>query len=171
MFFGYVNPTYRSHTDADGNPDSVVDLLSTVDGYALTLNNQTQLKNKVDDLTNRKNRISEEDLASLKKLLPASVDNVRLIIEIENIVKEYSPQGFKSVSINKAAEDVVVSEGEKYNSLSINFTVSMPYENFVRFLQKLESNLRLADVTSISFSANDIGNYDYTVSLKTYWLK
>ena len=181
MLFGYVNPTYRSHVDASGNPDSILDLQKTVAGYTKTMNDQVAIKNKVDELTIKKNRISDDDLKNLKRLLPESVDNVRLIIEMETIVKRYSSdpsKGFKSINISKVANTTgdnssgaIVSEGDKYNSLTINFVVSMSYENFVKFLEELESSLRLADIKSITFSANDLGSYDYNVSLKTYWLK
>jgi hypothetical protein len=176
IFFGYVNPVYRTSTDKDGNPDNVLELKNVLSQYSSVLANQVELKNKVDDLTKRRDRISQENIDSLKRMLPESVDNVRLIVEIEKIVKDYSAQGFKSVNINKLqgsadSSGAVVSEGDKYNSLAINFTVAMSYENFIRFLQRLESNLRLADITNISFSANDFGNYDFSVSLKTYWLK
>ncbi|MEI6420161.1 MAG: hypothetical protein WCO30_00875 [bacterium] len=178
IFFGYVNPVYRTSVDSEGNPNSILELNNVLTQYSNVLKNQVALKNKVEDLTNRRARISQENIDSLKKMLPDSVDNVRLIVEIEKIVKDYSMQGLKSVNINKtqgsaagSATNAIVSEGEKYNSLAINFTVAMSYENFIRFLQRLEANLRLSDITSISFSANDLGNYDFSISLKTYWLK
>ena len=53
----------------------------------------------------------------------------------------------------------------------MSFKVSAPYENFVKFMKDLEQSLRIVDVTALSFKANANNIYDYSVSIKTYWLK
>ncbi len=42
---------------------------------------------------------------------------------------------------------------------------------FISLLQDLEANLRVMDVTHLSLTANDSGTYDWSVELKTYWLR
>ena len=60
-----------------------------------------------------------------------------------------------------------------YNSVNVSFNVTASYENFLIFIKGLERNLRLVDITSISFTpSSDKGDvYNFHVALKTYWLK
>ena len=173
LFFAWINPLYQgNHVDSKGKTDNIITLQATTASYDKTLTNQLALKNKVDNLTQIKSSVSDVDTNRLAKMLPSSVDNVRLIVEMEDIVKKYSPLGFKGISVSKAdtVSDTIVANPEQYNSININFTVTMAYGDFVNFLKDLEDNVRLVDINSVSFNANDLGSYDFSVTLKTYWL-
>ena len=51
-------------------------------------------------------------------------------------------------------------------------TVTASYDNFIAFLKDLEKSLRLVDVVSLTFTAPESSpTYDFTIGLKTYWLK
>lgn len=177
LFFGWINPLYQGeHLDANGKNDNIITLKAISDSYDAATANQIKLKNKIISLTQSKSDIPQEDITRLDKMLPNNVDNVRLIVEIEDIAKRYSQLGFKGVSVNKTPtaaktnQNSIVTSTDEYSTLNINFTVTMAYNDFVNFLRDLEDNLRLVDINNVSFSANDLGTYDFTVSLNTYWL-
>lgn len=176
-FFAWINPIYQgAHVDSKGKPDSIVALQATNASYDKALLNQVKLKNKIIALTESKSAISQTDITRLDRMLPSSVDNVRLIVEIESIVKKYNTAGFKSISVSKndtqtsAGGNSVVATPDQYSTLSLNFSVTMSYANFVNFLHDLEDSLRLVDINNITFTANDTDTYDFSVALKTYWL-
>ena len=59
----------------------------------------------------------------------------------------------------------------KYGTVGLSFSVSSSYDNFQNFLTDLEKSQRLVDITSLSVAGNDTGIYDFSVGIRTYWLK
>ncbi len=175
IFFGYVDPNYRGGANQAGGPYTNADLVflkSEVEKYKAIINSSAEIVSNRDSLIAKKNTISEIDKTKLEKLLPSNIDNIRLIIEISKIAEKRGLIA-KNISVgdmNKAS-DSIGSGNTQYGTLSLRFTVNSSYSNFLNLLKDLESNLRLLDVTDISFNATDSGFYDYNVTLNTYWLK
>lgn len=125
-------------------------------------------------LDQQANSISEADLAKLKVMLPDSVDTVDLLNKI-NGISEASKMVLSDVKIK--IEEPKTSRGAKTTQISglgtvtYNFTISGPYPAFRQFLANIERSLRLVDITAISFSSVEKDPYQYSVELKTYWLK
>jgi hypothetical protein len=176
LFFGYINPTYRGE-----NEQSVTALRAEQKEYVEAVENTGKIISKRDLLIDKKNNITAENLERLSKLMPNNVDNVRLIVDMDAMAKRYSSAGLKNISINKNIEgdnsngsngaQVSNKSVTGYNYLTVGFTITTTYDKFVDFLLDLENNLRLADVTNVSFSSNDNGVYDFSVAVRTYWLK
>jgi len=61
-----------------------------ISSYNDALNNATTLENERDKLTTKYNAINPDDITKLQKLLPENVDNIRLILEIEQIASPYN---------------------------------------------------------------------------------
>jgi hypothetical protein len=61
--------------------------------------------------------------------------------------------------------------GNIYNSFLLSFAVTTSYENFLLFIQDLETSLRLVDVVNISFSESITNEYEFEVNVRTYWLE
>lgn len=186
IFFTLANPMY--------NEISALKLSAA--SYDTALENSKMLENERDKLTAKYNAISPDDLIKLKKLLPDNVDNIRLILEIEQIALPYGMvlKDVKYSTINtntKTAETVagggsiqggVVAAPEGYGAFDLEFSTSGTYDNFIAFTKALESNLRIVDISSISFSS-DTGNsdnknktfspeiYKYDFKIKTYYIK
>ncbi len=158
-----------------------------------TLEIANKLKSKKDELSAKYNQISQEEKGQLEKLLPDTVDNVRLIIDINNIAnqfgivirninidtKEDSPSTPKGViSQTSNFEGVLKQDAIKYvdtskiGVISFSFSVSAKYEVFLQFLKQLEESLRIVDIRNIEITQGS-GSvfYDYKVTLDTYWLK
>lgn len=125
---------------------------------------------------------TELERERLARLIPDNVDNVKLIIDINNIATRYG------MTINDAKIETgqeAVEDGQdpsirlidnptgaiSQGTVDIAFTVTGPYEVFRDFLGDLASSLRLVDVKAVSFKAAPEGDYQYSVKLSTYWLK
>lgn len=113
--------------------------------------------------------------ANLEKMLPDRIDNVRLIIDLIALALRYgidvrNPQIVEPGTAKSTAVQVG-PDVNRYGSVDLAFSFQAPYGVFQKFLEDMEHSLRLLDVVSVEFSANDKDNYDYTVTIRTYWLK
>jgi Tfp pilus assembly protein PilO len=176
VFFGYVDPNYKNGVDtntSDYSKADVIFLQNELAKYEDILNSSTKIVASRDILVAKKNTISETDTSRLERLLPSNIDNIRLIIEISKIAEGRNLVA-KNISVGdmtKTSSDTIGQDNSPYGTLSLKFTVNSSYNNFLNFLQDLENNLRLLDITNISFNATESGFYDFSVSLNTYWLK
>lgn len=165
LFFGFVDPRY----------DSVKILKAKADEYDAALDKANELIKTRDDLLSRYNTFKGSDIERLRKMLPDNIDNVRLLIDMENIAENHglllrSP----SVSVQSGANPGSGSVGPETNPfgiVSITFSVAASYELMHTFLMDLERSLRLLDVSSISFPARSGDTYEISLVLNTYWLK
>jgi Tfp pilus assembly protein PilO len=177
VFMTFTNPLYGK----------IKELRSGVGVYDEALNNSLSLEKERDKLTTKYNAIGDENLNKLEKLLPSSVDNIRLILEIEQLAKQYN-MALKDVryeATNKAKETpagapiqggIAQNVQKDYGVWSLQFGTQGSYTNFINFIKDIENHLRIVDISSVSFSSNvnpsapsDTYKYDFTI--KTYWLK
>ena len=171
--------------------NDISNIQTQVSSYNEALSNAKSLQGQRDLLTTKYNTINPENLDKLQKLLPDNVDNIRLILEIGEIAKPYGMvlsdvKYDASVSSNtKGVANVVAGAGQNnlnsnYGILDLEFSTQGTYDNFLSFLNDLDHNLRIVDISSIEFSSdtgssttssqqNDI--YKYSFKIKTYWLK
>lgn len=176
-FFTFTNPLYRD----------VLLLREEVSAYNEALGNSKALENERDKLSQKYNAIGSENLNKLEKLLPESVDNIRLILEIEKLAAPYG-MVLKDVKYDANQEEadsksgiiqggVVANKNKNYGVWNLGFSTEGTYNNFLNFVKDIENNLRIVDIVEVSFSsdaknptlASDV--YKYNFSIKTYWLK
>ncbi len=157
IFLVFTNPTYKQ----------IMDLRAQVASYDEALNNSRMLKEERDKLTTKSNSITQEDKDKLDKLLPENIDNIRLILEIEQIASpygmalkdvKYNATQAKDTSTDPAAAGAIQGGAVKYAQKDygvwdLSFSTTGTYNNFLNFLTSLESNLRIVDVASINFTA------------------
>ncbi len=162
IFFGYIDPTY---VNSQG-------LSSELGQYESALSNSKQLLTERDSLISKLNTFNQTDVNKLETLLPDSVDSVTLIIELDSIASKFG-MNIRNFSANSQSQTGTLGvSATPYGTLSLTFTTTSSFSTFVAFLKTLESNLRLVDVTGISFSsASNNSVYDFTVTVNTYWLK
>ena len=176
IFFGYINPNYKGNGTptnvSDYSTYSVLSLKDELTKFDDLAKGSTSVVSKRNNLVAKKDRISQEDITRLEKLLPSNIDNIRLIIEIGKIASGRNLI-IKNVSIGegKKNSESIGQNASSFGTLSLNFSVNASYKNFLDFLKDLENNLRIIDITNISFAATDSGFYDFNVGLNTYWLK
>ena len=194
VFFVFANPIYND----------IGLQKAQVASYDEALNNSKALENARDTLTQKYNSISPDDLVRLQKLLPDNIDNIRLILEIEQIATPYG-MALKDVKYNATTDTTSATTGaaaavqgggvatqsalKNYGTWDLEFSTTGAYSNFLSFLQDLESNLRIVDISSIQFSSSGSSvssgagvssgavsspsseSYSYNFKIKTYWLK
>jgi Tfp pilus assembly protein PilO len=163
LFFGYIDPTYTKIKEAR---------VEKAD-YTRALDNSEQLRAERDKLLSKFNGMSQADLDRLEKLLPNDIDNIRLVIDIDEMARTYGMRirNFKADAADKS--DKIGRDATSYGTLTLSFSTTASYQTFLAFMRDLERSLRILDVTAISFSAPESGSglYDYAVTVKTYWLK
>jgi Tfp pilus assembly protein PilO len=139
------------------------------------LNNAHDLAKRIDELSAEYNQLPPAQLENLDKLLPDTIDNVQLIIDINNIATNHG-MVVKNVKIKaddektKAAAISRAGSMEK-GTVALSFSVTGSYDTFLRFLDDLARSLRIVDISTVNLGADQTGNYTYNVEVKTYWLK
>ncbi|MFA5987611.1 MAG: type 4a pilus biogenesis protein PilO [Candidatus Paceibacterota bacterium] len=117
------------------------------------------------------NQVTEADRVRLNKLLPDNTDNVRLIIDINEIASKIGLT-IRNISVGiNGNQSGVGPDNREYGVATLNFSVSASYGLFKVLIAALEDSLRLVDVSSVSFSAGDKDLNEYNIEIKTYWLK
>jgi hypothetical protein len=167
LFFGYTNGQYQGE-------GGIKSLKAQVVSYDEALDKSQELKSLRDQLLSRYNTFTTEDKDKLQKVLPDNVDNIRLVIDINNIASRHA-LAVKNLNIGKTSGDAKpatekLGADEAVGSVELGFTVSSDYETFLAFLADLEHSLRLVDVESITFDTTQTGVYDIGLSIQTYWL-
>ena len=167
LFFMYTDPTYQS----------IKDLSSQQAEYDQALTKAQDLLSIRNKLIAKRNTFSPDDINKIERVLPDNVDNIRLILDTETIAQRYqlhvqdialkTPQASRDSKSQLAVGDT----GDPVGSVVFSFTVTAKYDDFTRFLKDLERSVRIVDVQSIAFSVGQGELSDYTVSIKTYWLK
>ena len=174
VFFMYVKPRY----------DAIETIKSDIAGYQTNLVTANKIKTSREDLIQKYNNIPASDLTNLKTLLPDSVDNIRLIIQIDSLA---TTNGLSTLrNVNYQSSDTVttsattvggtpatatpasasatttgvagqspVNARKPYGSLTVSFQTTGQYKNFLTFLSALEQNLRMVDVTNVDFSTTE----------------
>jgi Tfp pilus assembly protein PilO len=174
IFFFYTDPTYSS----------VQALSAQGSQYDQALAKATQLQTLKQSLLARYNSFDTNAINRLSTMLPDQVDNIRLILDLDNLASRYG-MGLQNVNIStpgtgsggSGAVTSIAGATEPYDALTIQFTTSGTYEQFSQFLSALQSSLRLVDLLNLSISggggvsanAQD-PNFTYAMTVQTYWL-
>ena len=159
--------------------------------YSTAIDSADQLIQVRDQVLKNYNGLSQDDRDRLDKMIPNTVDNIRLIIDLNSVALRhgFSLRNIKAVAganaqngngtsgstapvmlSNNAANANVIAT-PVLDTVTVSFSVSAPYLQFISFMQDLEADLRIMDLTHLTMSANDTGTYDYNVEFKTYWMR
>lgn len=151
VFFFYTKPAY----------DSVQEARLNIAQYDAALGKATELQTLKQTLLSRFNTFDINDLDRLQKLLPDHVDNVRLILDLDNLAGRYGlalqnvdvSSSQKQVAKNQTALGAIGTSNQKYDSLTLSFGTTATYTEFVQFISELESSLRIVDLVSLSITS------------------
>jgi Tfp pilus assembly protein PilO len=162
LFVWYINPTYGTITE----------LRAEAAQYDMALNRSQELIAVRDALLSKYNMIPSNDLARLRKLLPDHVDNVRLILDMNNIAAQYG-MTLANISLTETSAEgnELGADTSPLGAIEFSFSVRSTYNNFLDFLADLENSLRIVDVVNVSFTADATALSTYRVTVRTYWLK
>jgi Tfp pilus assembly protein PilO len=158
-------------------------LRAEVVNYQQRLETAKKLSASREELIARYNSIPKADLDNIKNALPDTVDNIRLIIQLDSIATKNGLSSLRAVQYDSvtAPTPATAAQGmqKPYGEFTISFETSGQYKNFLSFISDLEQNLRLIDIAQVTFAptnasvsiGNPIPNLTYKVTVKTYWLK
>jgi Tfp pilus assembly protein PilO len=169
-------------TYTSGQWEKVKAVRAVNDGYAQAIKNADQLISLRDKVLADYNSLTVEDKDRLNKMVPNTVDNIRLIIDLNNIAVRHglSIQGIKAETAavtNKndtaasAAKPAETIQNLTLDKVKVAFTVSATYQQFIDFMHDVESDLRIMDFSHITMTSSDTGIYNFNVELNTYWLR
>ena len=147
-------------------------------------NLENQLKKEEENLRNRQKSLTdlkelEENYSSAKlkvkdisNILPKEKQIPELLVQLEALAKENNLV-LGSVSLASTAE----GEEKAYKSLGISLELAGSYSNLKKYLDSVEKNMRIMDITSLNFSATPVvaegppDVFSYTVSMRTYYIE
>ena len=156
LFFFFIEPQYELAKDAQSTVD-------TLNGITSQLN---RLSSKKDALTQQETQVSQSDTDRLNGILPDTVDNVRLILDLDSMARKYG-MSLRNIKFSAAGSGSSAAVG----MINMSFSVSSNYASFKSFLEDLEDSLRIVDVTSLHVGTANPPLYDFDIGLQTYWLK
>lgn len=139
------------------------------------------LQRKRDLIHEAFNGISVDERRELEKLLPDTVDNVRLILDINNVAEQYGVV-IKGITVSregdtntKSGQNVVSSVDTKgdIGTITLGFSIDATYDVFINFMKDLEEALRVVDIRAlgITSSRTDDVFLGFVITLDTYWLR
>lgn len=171
IFFFYINPTLSGPIAS-----AKLDIASDENALAAADTFTAQVKK----LSDAQKAVGPANIARLELLLPDSIDNVGLIIDLNALAAR---SGLHAANIDvapvakasdaapaNAADTGSVSAGP-YQSLSFTLSALGSYTALKTFLSSLEKSQRLLDIQDLTVQGSDTGIYTYTMNIRLYWLR
>ena len=171
LFFAVIDPQY----------EKLQTLMKQKEDNDTMLTLAEQLQRKRDALHDAYNGISGEEREELAKLLPDTVDNVRLILDINNVAEQYGVV-IRDIQVTREGDQVQrrqqnvsssVDTSGDVGTITLSFSIDATYEVFINFMKDLEEALRIVDIRSLDIAAGrgDGVFYSFAITLDTYWLR
>jgi len=172
IFFVYVNPTWSGPIAATKEEIALNDqALKAADQFAAQQNALAAARNAIDPA----------NLARLSTLLPDSVDNVVLILDLNALAARsgFSLANIDVISNTAGGAGVSAPQGQglpaagtnPVGSIDLSLSAVGTYAAMQAFLTGVERSARLLDVRDIVVRGSDTGVYNYQMVLRLYWLR
>ncbi len=170
LFLGTAIAIFLTQTQPSYNELNV--LKSDKQAIEEALQQSRELQTLRDELLEKYNAVSADDVNRLNKLLPANVDNGELIVIFENIAKN---RGFllkkidvKEQNAGQNQQSVIGAPPPAFRTIGLSMQISGSYNDFLSFLADLEKSLRIIDIEKINFNIGAGGAIDFQLNAKTY---
>ena len=177
-FFVYIDPQYQE----------IKKLREEGRQLTSTLENSNQVKAVRDKLTEESKRFTDDQLKKLEKIVPTRIDSMGFILDVVGIANNrgLTIESFKITPSSQAnglvkGKNIFNSSAKTASPVAVvnlshveskfDFKVTSSYEVFVSFLEDLERNLQITDISSITFGVEDNNLYKFQVSGKIYSLE
>ena len=177
-FFVYIDPQYQE----------IKKLREEGRQLTSTLENSNQVKAVRDKLTEESKRFTDDQLKKLEKIVPTRIDSMGFILDVVGIANNrgLTIESFKITPSSQAnglvkGKNIFTRSAKTASPVAVvnlshveskfDFKVTSSYEVFVSFLEDLERNLQITDISSITFGVEDNNLYKFQVSGKIYSLE
>ena len=136
----------------------------------------TDLQGLRDELLKTYNSIPKSKLDRLNDFLPEKPDSGNILVMLEKLTRDRGirlrrAEFAKDLGQQQSSPGVIKRNEAPYSQIVYNFTVSASYESFRSFLAALEKNLRIVDVTDITFTGGSSNLFEFTLKAKSYYQK
>jgi Tfp pilus assembly protein PilO len=146
-------------------------------GYDEVLDKSVELRQIREELSEKLSSFSQSDLDRLERMMPAEVDVVQLVLDMNNMAVKHGII-MRDIEANELSDSptrrgVPASPPTPYKVLTLSFTFESLYNNLSPFLKELEESLRIIDIVSVNIAPNKTQPIlqDYKLTIHTYWLK
>lgn len=144
--------------------------------YREAVENARLFNQTLQELVNARNSFSASELDRLESLIPASVDDIRLLVDLEALAEEHEML-IGNITVNNSSNSGQSQGGtgqatslEELAYVDISFGLIGDYEQFRALLADLEKSLYRLEVMSIAFSAGDEDLQQYDLTVRSYAL-
>lgn len=144
-----------------------------IDEYKKAEEKFTEFQRKLDSLVAVKNQASVIENEKLDAIVPEVVDDVKLIVDLENMAKSRGML-FGNISIDNSKDtpsntsSSEVATGPTLKGTDISFEVIGSYEQFKQLLEDLERSLVLLEVVTLDFAVNQGSYQQYAITVRAY---
>jgi len=169
IFFAYVSPTWSGSIAATKAAISSDDqALAAAKEYGVRQN----------ELASARDAIGPADLDRLAAFLPDSVDNVRLILNL-NALAARAGLSLSNVDVISGASGsdnpssgILSAPAENpVGSVDLSLSALGTYPALQDFLRNIEKSQRLLDVQDLTVKGSNTGLYTYQMKIRLYWLR
>jgi hypothetical protein len=170
IFFAYVNPTWT------GSIAAAKQTISADDQALVAAAHYTAQQNQ---LAAARDAIDPTGLSAVEAMLPDSVDNVGLILDLNALA---SRSGL-SVSNIDVVTNAAGGSGQGNNgalpstaqgtvsSVDLSLSALGTFSSLQNFLVGVEKSARLLDIHDLVVKGSDTGVYTYQMTIRLYWLR
>lgn len=181
----FIYPTYGEIKNLTQEIEAKEDTLEKKQKLIIDIE---KLVNQYEDIEGRVNKVfyalpNEAEISNVLVQLEALASENGMIFESSNFSKEQQIAQKKTTSENNVASSsdskTAIQQNiiEQIKSISVDISLIGSYENFKNYLKSLENNIRIMDITSISFSSSSNSseeeevsdNFSYSIQLKVYY--
>lgn len=141
----------------------------------LDLNNQqkTKLENAQSTLNSFLDEYNQHttQAATLNQALPLTQSQMYNVLNSLDSLARQSGLSLGTISVlDKPENDSLGAAPNSIQPVDLSFTISGTYSSCKNFIAKLESNLRIIDVTSMSIQGGqDSNTLDFILNIRTYY--
>jgi Tfp pilus assembly protein PilO len=181
LFFWYIKPAYQD-TEATR---------SQIEEYETSLSQITEIQEIRDNLLRKYNQLPQTNIYVVNRVLPESLDEVRLLVELNQIALPYNlrVQDIEFTNRSDSQESLERQERSEaprkvYEFAQVSFSVKGSYADAVTFARDVEKSTRLIDITGFTGGLSDNDrrasgieegppsgqDNTYTITGITYWL-
>lgn len=170
IFFAYVNPTWT------GSIAAAQQTIATDNQALVAAAHYTAQQNQ---LAAARDAIDPTALASLQALLPDSVDNVGLILDL-NALASRSGLSVSNIDVvtnatgntSQAPSGTLPATAQgAVSSVDLSLSALGTFSALQSFLVGIEKSARLLDVHDLTVKGSDTGVYTYQMTIRLYWLR
>ena len=166
IFFAYVSPTWSG---------TIAVTKSSIASDDKALAAASEYATQQNELADARNNIDTTDMARLTTLLPDSVDNVVLILDL-NALAARSGLQLSNIDVMRSENPLntgvlPVAGVSPVGSIDLSLSAVGTYDAFRAFLTGVERSARLLDVSDLVVRGSDTGSYVYKMTLRLYWLR